>query len=112
MKSRLFISLLLLTFSFDGYAQTDTDEQLAAQYFKNGEYEKAEVYYKKLYKKSNDEFFFRYYVDCLLKLEDFDGAEKTVEKRIKKEADVVLYLVLSSTRLYIYSGDPDTIQYR
>ena len=44
MKSRLFISLLLLTFSFDGYAQTDTDEQLAAQYFKNGEYEKAEVY--------------------------------------------------------------------
>lgn len=75
-------------------AQTDTDEQLAAQYFKNGEYEKAEVYYKKLYKRYNDEFFFQYYVDCLLKLELFSEAEKTVEKRIKKEGNSVLYVYL------------------
>lgn len=75
-------------------AQTDTDEQLAAQYFKNGEYDKAEVYYQKLYKRYNDEFFFQYYVDCLLKLGNFSEAEKTVEKRIKKEGDVVLYVYL------------------
>ncbi|MCF8459796.1 MAG: tetratricopeptide repeat protein [Flavobacteriales bacterium] len=75
-------------------AQTDTDEQLAAQYFKNGEYEKAEVYYQRLYKKYNDEFFFQYYVDCLLKLENFSEAEKTVEKRIKKEGNPVLYVYL------------------
>ncbi len=75
-------------------AQTDTDEQLAAQYFKNGEYEKAEVYYQKLYKRYNDEFFFQYYVDCLLKLENFSEAEKTVEKRIRKEGNPVLYVYL------------------
>ena len=75
-------------------AQTDTDEQLAAQYFKNAEYEKAEVYYQRLYKKYNDEFFFQYYVDCLLKLENFSEAERTVEKRIKKEQNPVLYVYL------------------
>lgn len=84
-------------------AQTDTDEQLAAQFFKNGEYDKAEVYYKKLYKRYNEEFFFQYYIDCLLKLEDFKEAEKTVEKRIKNEGNAVLYVSLG--QVYKASGE-------
>lgn len=105
MSLQKYISIVALVLSpLLLLAQTDTDEQLAAQYFKNGEYEKAEVYYKKLYKRNNDEFFFRYYVDCLLKLEDFDGAKKTVEKRIRKEEDVVLYVHLG----YIYKASGDT----
>ncbi|MFC2175794.1 tetratricopeptide repeat protein [Bacteroidota bacterium] len=75
-------------------AQTDTDEQLAAQYFKNGEFDKAEVLYGKLYKKYNDEFFYQYYIDCLLNLEEFDNAEKVVLKRIKKEDSPVLHVQL------------------
>jgi tetratricopeptide (TPR) repeat protein len=81
-------------------AQTETDEQLAAQYFKNGEYAKAEVYYQKLYKRYNDEFFYQYYIDCLLKLENFEEAEKTVIKRIKKEADPIQYVQLG----YVYKA--------
>lgn len=95
MKLKKYISIVaLLVAPLMLLAQTDTDEQLAAQYFKNGEYEKAEVYYQRLYKKYNDEFFFQYYVDCLLKLENFSEAEKTVEKRIKKEGNPVLYVYL------------------
>ncbi len=75
-------------------AQTETDEQLAAQYFKNAEYDKAEVYYKKLFKRYNDEFFFQYYIDCLIKLEDYKQAEKEVERRIKREGDPTLYVQL------------------
>lgn len=75
-------------------AQTNTDEQLAAQYFKNGEFDKAEVLYEKLYKRTNDEFFYRYYIDCLLKLKNFPEAEKVVDKRFKKESDVVLLVQL------------------
>ena len=89
-----FILLLIFLVPMSGFAQTDTDEQLAAQFFKNGEYDKAEVYYKKLYKRYNDEFFYQYYIDCLLKLESFDEAQRTVEKRIKKEEDPVLYVHL------------------
>jgi tetratricopeptide (TPR) repeat protein len=83
-------------------AQTDTDEQLAAQYFKNGEFEKAELYYDRLYKRYHDEFFFQYYIDCLLKLNEYDKAEKTVEKRIKKEGEPFLYVQLG--RIYKESG--------
>ncbi|MFT4545066.1 MAG: tetratricopeptide (TPR) repeat protein [Bacteroidia bacterium] len=94
MIQRLSILLLVFLFPLTLLAQTDTDEQLAAQYFKNGEYDKAEVYYKKLYKRYNDEFFYQYYIDCLLKLENFSEAEKTVSKRIKKEGNPVLYVHL------------------
>lgn len=93
----------MLILPFGLLAQTDTDEQLAAQYFKNGEYDKAEVYYKKLFKRYNDEFFFQYYIDCLLKLEDYKQAEKEVEKRIKREADPGLYVQLG----YVYSSSGD-----
>ena len=103
MSFRFVISLLLLVLPFGLMAQTDTDEQLAAQYFKNGEYDKAEVYYKKLFKRYHDEFFFQYYIDCLLKLEDYKQAEKEVEKRIKREADPVLYVQLG----YVYSSSGD-----
>jgi tetratricopeptide (TPR) repeat protein len=94
---------ILVTLPIYSLAQTDTDEQLAAQFFKNGEYDKAEVYYKKLYKRYNDEFFFQYYIDCLLRLEEFSEAEKQVEKRIKKEGDPVLYVSLG--QVYKASGD-------
>lgn len=104
MNWRTAFFLLAFCLPFSVLAQTDTDEQLAAQYFKNGEYEKAEVYYQKLYKRYGDEFFFQYYIDCLLKLENFSEAEKTVEKRIKKEANPVLYVQLG----YVHktAGDP------
>lgn len=75
-------------------AQTNTDEQLAAQYFKSGEYDKAEVLYEKLYKKTGDDFFYRYHIDCLLKLENYGEAEKAVTKRLKKEGDPVLLIQL------------------
>jgi tetratricopeptide (TPR) repeat protein len=92
----LFFPLLTL-------AQTNTDEQLAAQYFKAGEFDKAEVLYAKLYKKTNDEFFYRYHIDCLLKLENYAEAEKAVTKRLKKEGDPVLLIQLG----YVHKSSGD-----
>lgn len=103
MRSIIIAISILIALPIYSLAQTDTDEQLAAQFFKNGEYDKAEVYYKKLYKRYNDEFFFQYYIDCLLNLEEFSEAEKQVEKRIKKEGDPVLYVSLG--QVYKASGD-------
>lgn len=94
MRTIIFVISMLFVYPMVSVGQTDTDEQLAAQYFKNGEYDKAEVYYKKLYKRYQDEFFFHYYIDCLLNLEEFKEAEKQVEKRIKKEGNPVLYVNL------------------
>ncbi|MFM1874435.1 MAG: hypothetical protein RL266_172 [Bacteroidota bacterium] len=105
---RIVVMFLYCLLPFALVAQTDTDEQLAAQFFKNGEYDKAEVYYKKLYKRYNDEFFFQYYIDCLLKLEDFNEAEKTVQKRIKNEGNPVLYVNLG--QVYKAAGEEKKAQ--
>jgi tetratricopeptide (TPR) repeat protein len=91
---RIWSLLALLCLPLIALAQTNTDEQLAAQYFKSGEYDKAEVLYEKLYKKTGDDFFYRYHIDCLLKLENYAEAEKTVTKRLKKEGDPVLLIQL------------------
>ncbi len=103
MNRKLLIAFLLLSLPMGIAAQTDTDEQLAAQYFKNGEFDKAEVFYRKLYKRYADEFFYQYYIDCLLNLEDYDAAEKTVLKRIKREQNPVLYVHLG--HVYRAAGD-------
>lgn len=71
-------------------AQTETDQQLAAQYFKNGEFDKASVLYERMYKKTKDEFFFDYYLRSLMELEQFEEAEKVISKRLKKEKLPVL----------------------
>ncbi len=69
-----------------GYAQPrDNDTKLAAHYFDKGQFDKAEVYYEKVYKKYNAQLYFERYFDCLLYQEKYDECEKLAEKRIKKD---------------------------
>ncbi len=41
--------------------QGQTDEQLAAQYFRERDYEKAVVLYEKLYETKNNSLYYTYY---------------------------------------------------
>jgi tetratricopeptide (TPR) repeat protein len=59
------------------------DEQLAVQYYQAGEFEKALVYYEKLYSKKQSELYYTYYVDCLIHTKDFKKAEKIIRKQMK-----------------------------
>ena len=75
-------------FAFAGhnhaYAQGDgEDAKLGAHYYNKGEFAKAEVYYKKLYKKHNVNSYFNRYYDCLVFQEKYDDAEKLVKKQLK-----------------------------
>jgi tetratricopeptide (TPR) repeat protein len=64
-------------------AQTaGSNEQLALQFFNDKEYEKAIVYYEKLYDK-NPVNFYNNYLFCLLKTNDKKRAEKIIKKQIK-----------------------------
>ncbi|MFT4524422.1 MAG: tetratricopeptide (TPR) repeat protein [Granulosicoccus sp.] len=89
MKNIIYI-LVFIFASVCVNAQTETDQQLAAQYFKNGEFEKSSVLYERMYKKTKDEFFFDYFVRSLMEVEDFEAAEKVISKRLKKEKLPVL----------------------
>ncbi len=87
-----FSTLFILTITLS-FAQ-EADEELAAQYFLNEEYDKAEILYKKLFKK-NDESIYIYqnYLECLLKQNNLDDAEKMVAKQVKRYSDRPTYFV-------------------
>lgn len=66
-------------------AQTSEEIRLANHYFINGEYEKAEVYYEKLFKKNESATFYNRYFETLLYQEKYKECEKIAEKQIKKD---------------------------
>lgn len=81
MKKILFLLLLIPSIAV---AQSN-DEELAAYYFSNKEYDKAAEMYDKLLKKDpSSNYIYNNYLVCLLELKDYKEAEKTLEKQIKR----------------------------
>ena len=79
-----YILLLLFFCSITlSYGQTETDIQLAQYYYTNGEFDKARMYYEKLYATDPSKVIFTRYFECLMEIQDF----KTAEKVIKKQAN-------------------------
>lgn len=64
--------------------QQQTDERLAWQLYSNRDYEKAKNIYKGLYDGYGRANYLYNYIDCLLKLKDYDEAEKSLKNAIKK----------------------------
>ncbi|MGB0403160.1 MAG: tetratricopeptide repeat protein [Salibacteraceae bacterium] len=77
---RICVLMIALVFTNGSlYSQATTDSQLAAHYYQEGDFEKAALYYKRLYDKDHSGFHYNYYLKCLTQLEDFDSAEKLVK---------------------------------
>lgn len=75
--------VLFILVAFVSQAQ-NVDRQLADQYYNNNEYDKALMYYEKLYDNTNDPFYFQRVVKCLLETEDYERAEKMMKKAVRK----------------------------
>lgn len=79
--------------------QIQIDEQLAAQYFRDQEYDKARDLYKSLYEKSYQNYYLQQYVECLIQLKDYDEAEKALKKYLKDEPTNSKY---TADLVYVY----------
>src|ERR1700742_828437 len=96
MKKLLLFGLLICFFgqirlAAQAYSQS-ADEQLANQYYQNKQYDKAIVYYDKLFYKNPSPVNYHNYLDCLIKTQDYKTAEKVIKKEIKEQPDnPVLY---------------------
>ncbi len=76
------------------FAQKNNDEQLAMQYYERKEFDKAVVYFDKLYDKVPDAYY-TYYYNCLLETKDYNKAEKITKKQIKRnDLNANLYVKL------------------
>lgn len=104
--------LLLLTLSVSPtivvHAQNDpsTDEQLAAQYYSTGDYDKAIVYYEKLYNKTPITIYYQYYLNCLIQTKEYKKAEKVVKRQSARIPGNLTWHV-DLGRVYDASGDPE-----
>ena len=83
IKYCLIIFSLIFFINTISFSQTETDEQLAAQYFQNKEFDKAVVLYEKLYSKKQEYIYYNPFLNCLVGLKDYKKAEKIIKKQIK-----------------------------
>lgn len=68
------------------------DIELANEYFKQGEYEKAKDIFQKIAKdKNNIKLIHQNYIQCLFKLKNYDEAEKYLKRQIKGNDATIVY---------------------
>lgn len=58
-------------------------ERLAMNYYTKKEYEKAAVIYKELYNQIPRQYYYTYYLNCLINLKNYKEAEKLIKKQRK-----------------------------
>ncbi|MFO7978860.1 MAG: tetratricopeptide repeat protein [Bacteroidales bacterium] len=90
---KAFIIFLLFTgcAGWHAVAQESSDEMLAAQYFRQGQYDKAVALYKDLFEKKNAPVIYNNYLESLLALNEFKEAEKVVRRLMDDYPDQVRY---------------------
>jgi len=94
MKKAFIIFMLPLLIGVgNAFSQIQTEKQLALQYYQAQEYDKAVVLYSQLFNKSNLSYYYNYYLNCLLKLNEHKTAEKLVKKQIKKNPKTQNFIV-------------------
>ena len=74
-------------------AQQSQEEQLALQYYKEKEYDKAVELFEKIHAKKPDSYIYYYYYHALLELERYDAAEKMLKKQVKAYPNIPRYKV-------------------
>ncbi len=104
-----FLIFLFPVFLFSGgnALSQPADEQLAGQYFNNGEFEKAAMYYEKLYAKNNNEYYYRFLFQCFIAMKSYDDAEKLIKKHSKNKPTPEIYTVDYGI---IYISQDDTLK--
>lgn len=91
---KIGIGLIFIFISLFTFAQGETDQQLAQHYYSNGDFEKAKMYYSKIYDKDPSKFNFNRYYECLIQTNDKKEAEKILRKQISANRYDLDYKVL------------------
>lgn len=91
MSRIIFILICLLPALVSAQSK---DEELAAQYYLNGEFEKAAVLYEQLWKKNPaSTYIYSNYLNTLLALKDYEGADKMIRSQQKRFPRELAYSV-------------------
>ena len=97
----LVLSLMALMLSPTSSASAQqSQEQMAAYYFDNGEFQQAEQLYESLYKRTTNKYYYQRLYATYLQLGEFKEAAKLAEKRLKNyPKELPLYVDLGNAYL-------------
>jgi tetratricopeptide (TPR) repeat protein len=79
--SLLFFVLLLLV---PGKLSAQSKNQLAFEYYRNNDFEKASTLFLELYQERSNQHYRNYYIQSLVKSGDLETAEKFIQKELRK----------------------------
>lgn len=103
---RSIVFLLFISMNFLSHSQDGGDQQLAQYYFQNEEYDKALMYYERLFDKDQSKFNFTRYLECLVQTGDLKTAEKALKKQIRQHPSDSEYKINLAT-FYEDRGNQD-----
>ncbi len=104
MTGRLYFIFYFFVVSFLN-GQTPNNEQLAREYYRLGDFEKAGAIFEDIYKKKKVQSIYEKYIDCLIKTQSFKKAEKTIKNFYKKKNIPTILIDLG--KLYAFQGELD-----
>ena len=82
---RFLLTCLLFCLSLLVFAQQTPEEQLAIQYYRDGEYEKASELFEKIPLTKKNSYLYYYNFQTLYELHDLDKLEKLAKKQCRNE---------------------------
>jgi tetratricopeptide (TPR) repeat protein len=88
--TKYFLILCLIISVTESNAQT-SEEELAYYYYENSEYEKANLYLKKVYENNTTHKNFNYYFNTLLEVKEYKDAIRLAENKAKENNTKFLY---------------------
>jgi TolA-binding protein len=94
MKSlfKIWMFVMVSQISFAQVKVEGQEAELANEYYKQGEYEKAKELYQKIAKNREQSYLIHAnYLNCLYKLKDWDEAEKFLKRQIKNNESNISY---------------------
>jgi tetratricopeptide (TPR) repeat protein len=76
-----------------GKALAQNKNQLAFEYYRNNEFDKAATLFHELYQQQNNQHYRNYYIQSLVKAEELETAEKFVQKELKNNRNDIDLLI-------------------
>jgi len=101
-----FVLLIFALLPLSIAAQTVSDDDIAMQYYQEGNFKKAAEVLEKLFTKTKDDAYFGLYFNALLKSKQYQEAEKITKKLIRQNPATLKYEIALG-RIYKEEGQQD-----
>ena len=105
LRNRFWIVLLIILGAVNAWGQSD--RELAEEYLRKGECDKAVVLFQKGLKKTFDKNALRKYVACQIKLKDWEETEKFFKKQLRSKESWTAFYELYYGRILEAAGKPE-----